>query len=81
MKHLHDKVNIVPVIAKADTLTAPEIKRLKEKVRMKWYTEQEICCVDCIQHIKTTTWQSLSAKYDLLNPCIKTTHIYAIRPF
>ena len=32
MKALHDKVNIVPVIAKADTLTKKEVKRLKERV-------------------------------------------------
>lgn len=29
MKRLHRKVNIVPVIAKADTLTKPEIQKLK----------------------------------------------------
>ncbi|XP_047495683.1 septin-4-like isoform X1 [Penaeus chinensis] len=29
MKRLHKKVNIVPVIAKADTLTKPEIQKLK----------------------------------------------------
>ncbi|KAK2173432.1 hypothetical protein NP493_876g01010 [Ridgeia piscesae] len=32
MKQLHQKVNIVPVIAKADTLTKIEIRRLKERV-------------------------------------------------
>jgi len=32
MKSLHRKVNIVPVIAKADMLTPPEIKKLKKKV-------------------------------------------------
>ncbi|XP_067011745.1 septin-2 isoform X1 [Anabrus simplex] len=32
MRRLHRKVNIVPVIAKADTLTAAEVKRLKERV-------------------------------------------------
>ncbi|XP_065055361.1 septin-2-like isoform X1 [Rhopilema esculentum] len=32
MKSLHDKVNIVPVIAKADTLTKKEMKTLKERV-------------------------------------------------
>lgn len=32
MRRLHRKVNIVPVIAKADTLTAAEIKKLKERV-------------------------------------------------
>lgn len=32
MKRMHDKVNIVPIIAKADTLTPMEIHRLKAKV-------------------------------------------------
>ncbi|KAL1458077.1 hypothetical protein WDU94_008252 [Cyamophila willieti] len=32
MKQLHNKVNIVPVIAKADCLTRKEIQRLKKKV-------------------------------------------------
>uniref|UniRef100_A0A1B6BYA2 Septin n=1 Tax=Clastoptera arizonana TaxID=38151 RepID=A0A1B6BYA2_9HEMI len=32
MKKLHTKVNIVPVIAKADTLTSAEIRRLKQQV-------------------------------------------------
>lgn len=32
MKALHDKVNIVPVIAKADTLTKKEVKQLKQRI-------------------------------------------------
>ena len=32
MKQLHHLVNIIPVIAKADTLTASELKTLKTKV-------------------------------------------------
>ncbi|XP_065343934.1 septin-2 isoform X2 [Cloeon dipterum] len=32
MKRLQNKVNLVPVIAKADTLTPTELKRLKERV-------------------------------------------------
>lgn len=32
MKSLHNRVNIVPVIAKADTLTKAEINRLKKRV-------------------------------------------------
>lgn len=33
MKALHEKVNIVPVLAKADTLTPSEVKKKKIKVR------------------------------------------------
>ncbi|XP_043942623.1 septin-4-like [Protopterus annectens] len=33
MRAIHEKVNIVPVIAKADTLTPAEVKKLKQKVR------------------------------------------------
>ena len=32
IKRLQDKVNIVPVIAKADTLTPSEVTRLKQQV-------------------------------------------------
>ncbi|KAL7637042.1 UNVERIFIED_CONTAM: hypothetical protein RMT77_012800 [Armadillidium vulgare] len=32
MKQLHNKVNIVPVIAKADTLTKTEVTKLKRKI-------------------------------------------------
>eukprot|EP00118_Oscarella_pearsei_P028805 m.2977 g.2977 ORF g.2977 m.2977 type:complete len:354 (+) comp8995_c0_seq1:174-1235(+) len=32
MKQLHDKVNIIPVIAKADTLTPLECKKLKKRI-------------------------------------------------
>lgn len=32
MKAIHNKVNIVPVIAKADTLTLKERERLKRRV-------------------------------------------------
>ena len=37
MKQLHHLVNIIPVIAKADTLTAAELKALKLKAR-RWST-------------------------------------------
>lgn len=45
MRRLHKKVNIVPVIAKADTLTKPEIQKLKtnllndiedNKIKVSW---------------------------------------------
>lgn len=32
MKALHNKVNIIPIIAKADTLTQTELKKLKARV-------------------------------------------------
>ena len=34
MKALHEKVNIVPVLAKADTLTPMEVRRKKIKARL-----------------------------------------------
>ena len=34
MKQLHDKVNIVPVIGKADTLTPAELENMKKRVTM-----------------------------------------------
>lgn len=36
MKAIHNKVNIVPVIAKADTLTLKERERLKKRVSKSW---------------------------------------------
>lgn len=33
MKALHNKVNIIPIIAKSDTLTPNELKKLKSKVK------------------------------------------------
>ena len=35
MKAIHDKVNVVPLIAKADTLTMKEVAVIKRRVRMK----------------------------------------------
>lgn len=34
MKALHEKVNIVPILAKADTLTPSEVKKKKIKARL-----------------------------------------------
>ena len=34
MKSLHNKVNVVPVIAKSDTLTKNEVIKLKARVRL-----------------------------------------------
>ena len=36
MKALHQRVNIVPVLAKADTLTPAEVEHMKNKVRGGW---------------------------------------------
>lgn len=33
MKRLHEKVNIIPLIAKADTLTPEECQQFKKQVR------------------------------------------------
>jgi septin family protein len=38
MKSLQDRVNIVPVIAKADTLLPDELKELKKKASFKHIT-------------------------------------------
>ena len=35
MKALHHKVNIVPIIAKADSLTQEELAQMKQNVRKK----------------------------------------------
>jgi septin 7 len=33
MRQLHDKVNLIPVIAKADTMTDDELRDFKARVR------------------------------------------------
>jgi len=40
MKSLHHKVNIVPVIAKADMLTQAEMKKLKQKVNSRYLQQR-----------------------------------------
>lgn len=42
MKALQDKVNVVPLIAKADCLTPSEIKKLKERVRRLIYSDTHL---------------------------------------
>ena len=42
MKRLHDKVNIIPLIAKADTLTPDECREFKKTVST-WYGHQCSC--------------------------------------
>lgn len=44
MKALQTKVNIIPIIAKADTLTTTEVKRLKTRViiSLKLNTQQKL---------------------------------------
>lgn len=41
MKKLHDKVNLIPIIAKADTMTVEEIKAFKATV-LNVIAEQKI---------------------------------------
>ncbi len=43
MKALHEKVNIVPILAKADTLTPSEVKKKKIKARRLSVNELTIC--------------------------------------
>lgn len=44
MKALHEKVNIIPLIAKADCLTPNEIKKLKDRVSQTSVTANSGCC-------------------------------------
>lgn len=43
MKALHEKVNIVPVLAKADTLTPAEVK--KKKIKASAQAVRSVVCV------------------------------------
>ena len=42
MKKLHNKVNIVPLIAKSDILTKQECKKLKDKVKFHYFVKHMI---------------------------------------
>lgn len=57
MKALHEKVNIVPILAKADTLTPSEVKKKKIKARLISINKLLIyTCFNChyIAEIHTT---------------------------
>ena len=58
MKELHNLVNIIPVIAKADTLTRNEIKRLKQKVSTSDY-DLSICLRNAL-HSNHLQFQSVN---------------------
>ncbi len=51
MKQLHHLINIIPVIAKSDTLTATELKSLKLKVEIT----KQVVQYSCIGH-----WQIMN---------------------
>lgn len=40
MQRLHDKVNIIPIISKADTMTPDEVTEYKKQVNIFFYTFQ-----------------------------------------
>jgi septin 7 len=43
MRRLHTKVNLIPVIAKADTMTDEEIAEFKERVNMTVFSTIALC--------------------------------------
>lgn len=45
MKALHEKVNIVPVLAKADTLTPSEVK--KKKIKASMFSKVALTTLTC----------------------------------
>lgn len=47
MKALHEKVNTIPLIAKADCLTPTEIKKLKDRVSPASFTARSPRCHAC----------------------------------
>jgi len=46
MRALHDRVNLVPVIAKADTMTAKELEQFKQNVGLT--LNSSIKCVNLL---------------------------------
>ena len=61
MKILHTKVNIVPVIAKADCLTKFEMQRLKRKVSDLLTEKNDSPETEPRIAVKTASWRDLIA--------------------
>lgn len=59
MKKLDNKVNIIPVIAKADTITKAELQKFKQKVRSWLDLHTTISCQNDSGWIKLTQMQIL----------------------
>lgn len=53
MKAVHSKVNIVPIIAKADTLTKSELTVLKQRV--SWFSMCG-CCFELLKRVWQSYW-------------------------
>ena len=47
MKELDKKVNIIPIIAKADTVSRPELLQFKKKVS-NWLFSLKLWCAVCL---------------------------------
>lgn len=76
MKALQDKVNVVPLIAKADCLTPSEIKKLKERVR-----PQKKCSdihVDYINNPQTPDWSTLPVVWDIIS-VVTALYMYTVK--
>jgi septin family protein len=56
MKQLHDKVNIIPVIAKADTLTEEEIAHFKAQARHATPTTQTVFPFYIVRSTRRMFW-------------------------
>lgn len=65
MKALHEKVNIVPLIAKADCLIPSEIRKLKERVR---------CCFSTGAYLMW--WRGYAEKGEKQYACKKNLCVY-----
>ena len=71
MKRLHGKVNIVPVIAKADSLTKPELKKLKisilhdirvNEIKVRYL---KIIAIKCYYSVKDIKKLKISVMHDI----------------
>lgn len=63
MKRLHEKVNIIPLIAKADTLTPEECQQFKKQVgKMSWFLS---FCVRLLS-VFSVMLQSISQFYHVI---------------
>jgi septin 7 len=68
MRRLHTKVNLIPVIAKSDTLTEDEIKQFKQRI------------LDDIAYHKIQIYQAPQYEYDDQETLAETREIMVGRP-
>lgn len=59
MRQLHTKVNLIPIIAKADTLTDEEVAEFKARVRIRFVYLCNLCTNDVLQILADIAYHNI----------------------